>query len=73
MPSDWQTIVCLGCVAAAAFALIRRSWQVIRGESECGGCAGGCGDQQKEGESEQLVSAEHIALLYEDGDSRLDG
>ena len=33
MPFDWQTAICLICVAAAAIALARRSWRVIRGGS----------------------------------------
>lgn len=70
MPFDWQTGICLVCVAAAAIVLARRSWRVIRGEADsCGGCAETCGEPVSE-EAEQLVPEERISLLYEDTSSR---
>ena len=73
MPFDWQTIICLICVAAAAIALGRRSWRLLCGEPDgCGGCSATCGEPASEDE-ESVVSEDQISLLYQDEASREPG
>ena len=73
MPFDWQTTICLGCVAAAVIALCRRSWRLIRGDADsCGGCSAACGEPDSE-DAESVVSEDQISLLYQDEASRGQG
>jgi hypothetical protein len=42
MPDNaWQYVIVALCIAAAFAVVVRRAWQVIRGQSA--GCATGCG------------------------------
>lgn len=73
MPIDWQTAICLVCVAAAAIALGRRSWRLLRGEADsCGGCSAACGESDSE-DAESIVPEDQISLLYQDDGLREPG
>lgn len=73
MPFDWQTTICLVCIAAAAIALGRRSWRVLRGEADnCGGCSAACGEPVSE-DTKSVVSEDQISLLYQNEISRRQG
>lgn len=73
MPFDWQTAICLVCVAAAAIVLAHRSWRLLRGEADsCGGCSAACGESDSE-DAEPIVAEDQISLLYQEDGSREPG